>query len=287
MESAAPVWPPSQPHALGDQPPRPGGKRPSKQAPATEATCKLPRQGVIYPTRPAIVSITEQVASIGRPNIQQQSTEPNRERMERGASRSYGQLQYLAPVLPSPYCSNTAVQQNNVEVSSSDKRGHATAQAPLSHSYDGATQAVSPTNLIMMTPHEARPKMNLERPRYQQEGVNQNIINKIHNDSHTKNAIRVKNSTQLHITPQKINNENMIDPNQQKIHQLDKIKLKQEAIRKMFHNSKFKYLLDSKMYRPYSKKPVFIASFATRSKKPTFKCLACDYKTRGKSHFIC
>ena len=74
-ESAASAWPPSQPHALGDQPPRPDGKRPSKQALAMEATCKLPRQCVTYPTRPAILSLTEQVASIGqnsRPNLQQQ-----------------------------------------------------------------------------------------------------------------------------------------------------------------------------------------------------------------------
>ena len=51
--TAAPAWPPSQPHALGDRPSahilRTGGKRPSKQAPAEEAAHKLPRQCATHP----------------------------------------------------------------------------------------------------------------------------------------------------------------------------------------------------------------------------------------------
>ena len=82
-----------------------------------------------------------------------------------------------------------------------------------------------------------------------------------------------------------LNKEKEMDQNQAKIRQLEKMKREQEAIRKMFHNSRFKHVLDPRIYRPYSPKPAFIASFATRSKKPTFKCLACNYKTRGKSHF--
>ena len=68
--------------------------------------------------------------------------------------------------------------------------------------------------------------MNLERPRYEYEGVNQNVIDEMHNNLYTRNAIRVKNNIELHIAPQNISNENMIDPNQTKLHELEKIKQK-------------------------------------------------------------
>ena len=286
-ESVAPAWPPSQPHVLGHPPPRTSGKRPSKQAPATEATRKLPRQSVIYPTWPPVLSLNELVASIGQnsqQDVQQQDIEPNKQ-VQSSADQSHERLQYMAPVLPSIHGSNKVTQQNSARVSRFGGLGHAKAPAPPGQSYGAATLPVLPTNPIMLTPHGARPKMNLKRPTYEHNEINHNLMNEMNHTSHDKNAIQVTHNTEYPIAQQNINNENMIDQNQAKIRQLEKIKQEQEAIRKMFHNSKFRHLLDSRMYRPYSPKPAFIASFATRSKKPTFKCLACNYKTRGKSHF--
>ena len=159
--------------------------------------------------------------------------------------------------------------------------------APPGQPYATATLPISPTDPIMLK--RSRPNTNLKRPTHDHKVINHNFMNEMHHTSHDEHAIQVENNTEYPIEQkvieQNINNDNMIDQNQAKIRQLEQIKREQEAIRKMFQNSRFKHLLDPRIYRPYSPKPAFIASFATRSKKPTFKCLACSYKTRGKSHF--
>ena len=77
----------------------------------------------------------------------------------------------------------------------------------------------------------------------------------------------------------------MIDSNQTKSNELERMKQKQEAILARLQTTKFKQLLDSKKYVAYDPMPICISSYVTKGKKPTFICLACDYRIKGKLHF--
>ena len=73
--------------------------------------------------------------------------------------------------------------------------------------------------------------MNLKSPTHDHKVLNHNSMNEMHHTSHHEHAIRVENNTQYpieyRVTEQNINNQNMMDQNQAKIRQLEKMKREQ------------------------------------------------------------
>merc|ERR1712051_1112741 len=157
--------------------------------------------------------------------------------------------------------------------------------APPSHSNEISTLPSTADRPIM--PNKSRPITQQKHPTQDNATLKQNSMNDMSHISHHEHAIRVEDNTQYpvntRVTKQKAPKEKDMDQKQTKIRQLEKLRREQEAIRKMFHNSRFKHLLDPRIYRPYCPKPAFIASFATRSKKPTFQKISNNLKNLKKS----
>ena len=260
---------------------------------------KLPRQDDIDPTRPPVASLTELVASIGQnsQNKPQQQQAISQQQVRIDPARSQKPSQCNAPILRGILDSNMTIQHNSTRGGHIVETGHLNSNSiavektgtPSNPDQCNKISTLSTSQADHIRLSRPRPTTHPERPTYAQIVLNKNSMNDMHRNSHHEHAIRVEYNTQYpidyRVTKQNSRKKDKMDQNQAESRQLEKIKQKQEAIRKMFHNAKSKHLLDPRIYRPYCTKPVFIASFATRSKKPTFQCLACNYKTRGKSHF--
>merc|ERR1712051_933381 len=290
----APPWPPPcLPQVPQHPPPRLCSKRQNTHALATEAAYKLPRQTNNFPTRPPVVSLTELVASIG-----QNSHIAPQEQVHIDPARSQEPLQCYTPMRRSILDSNVPRVHNStrgghiIEPKPTNTYDTINANklrtlAPPSHSNEISTLPSTANGPIM--PNKSRPITQQKHPTQDNTTLKQISMNDMSHISHHEHAIRVEDNTQYlvntRVTKQKAPKEKDMDQKQTKIRQLEKLRQEQEAIKKMFHNARFKHLLDPRIYRPYNTKPEYIASFATRSKKPTFQCLACNYKTRGKTHF--
>lgn len=66
---------------------------------------------------------------------------------------------------------------------------------------------------------------------------------------------------------------------------LEKMQAQQKVLFEEIQQAKVLVAMKSQRYMPYHHAPLYLASYATRGKKPTFYCTACNYITKSKSHF--
>ena len=81
---------------------------------------------------------------------------------------------------------------------------------------------------------------------------------------------------------QNLGNEDNI---QEDWEELEKIQSQQKLLLQDIRQAKIEMAIKSKRYIPYHNTPLYTASFAIKSNKPTFCCRACRYNTESKSHF--
>ena len=81
---------------------------------------------------------------------------------------------------------------------------------------------------------------------------------------------------------QNLGNEDNI---QEDWEELEKIQSQQKLLLQDIRQAKIEMAIKSKRYIPYHNTPLYMASFAIKSNKPTFCCRACRYNTESKSHF--
>ena len=131
---------------------------------------------------------------------------------------------------------------NPYDTSGADKLG---TLAPPSQRDEISTLPI-PTKCPIML-NRSRPTTQQKRPTQDNKALNQNSMNEMCHTSHHEHAIRVGNNTQYpidnRVTKQNVQKEKEMNQKQTKIRQLERMKREQEAIRKMFHNSRFKHLL--------------------------------------------
>ena len=84
--------------------------------------------------------------------------------------------------------------------------------------------------------------------------------------------------------PKKQNLENE-DNIQKDWEELEEIQSQQKLLLKEIQQAKIEMAIKSKRYIPYHNTPLYMASFAIKSNKPTFCCTTCNYNTESKSHF--
>ena len=84
--------------------------------------------------------------------------------------------------------------------------------------------------------------------------------------------------------PKKQNLENE-DNIQKDWEELEEIQSQQKLLLREIQQAKIEMAIKSKRYIPYHNTPLYMASYAIKSNKPTFCCKACGYNTESKSHF--